>query len=39
MNHVFVETNFIIDVLRPFPTLDATALRQRVGADVTLHFR
>lgn len=38
MNHVFVETNFIIDVLRPFPTPDATALRQRVGGDVTLHI-
>jgi len=38
VNHVFVETNFIIDVLRPFPAPAAATLLARVGADVTLHL-
>ncbi len=37
MKHVFVETNFLVDVLRPFPKPDAVALHARHGADVTLH--
>jgi hypothetical protein len=38
VNHVFVETNFFIDVLRPFPAPVATALLARVGRDVTLYL-
>lgn len=38
MNHVFVETNFIVDALRPFPKPAATALLDRVGGDVTLYI-
>lgn len=38
MKHVFVETNFIIDVLRPFPAPAAEALANRIGADVTLYM-
>jgi hypothetical protein len=39
VNHVFVETNFLIDVARPFPSPDATDLLARSGAggDVTLY--
>jgi hypothetical protein len=40
VKHVFVETNFIIDVARPFPSPDATGLLKRAepGGDVTLHI-
>lgn len=34
---MFVETNFLIDALRPFPTNDATRLLARHGTDVTLY--
>lgn len=37
MKHVFVETNFFIDVLRPFPKPEAEKLRDRHGHDVTLY--
>ena len=37
MKHVFVETNFFVDVLRPFPRLEAEQLLARHGADVTLY--
>lgn len=37
MKHVFVETNFIVDLLRPFPTQNAARLLARHGQDVTLH--
>ncbi len=37
MKHVFVETNFFVDVLRPFPALEAQQLLDRHGADVTLY--
>lgn len=37
MNHVFVETNFFIDALRPTPKPGALALRNRVGSDVQLY--
>jgi hypothetical protein len=40
VKHVFVETNFVIDVARPFPSPDAEALLARadVGGDVILHI-
>lgn len=40
MKHVFVETNFLVDVARPFPSPDAAALLQRAqtGGDVTLYM-
>jgi len=39
VKHVFVETNFLVDVARPFPSPDATALlkRAQTGGDVALH--
>jgi predicted nucleic acid-binding protein len=37
VNHVFVETNFFIDTLRPFPAPAATALLSRVGTDISLY--
>ena len=37
MKHVFVETNFLVYLLRPFPTPEAQALFDRNGVDVTLH--
>jgi hypothetical protein len=37
VKHVFVETNFFIDVLRPFPKREAEWLLTRHGVDVTLH--
>lgn len=37
MKYVFVETNFIVDVLRPFPRQDPERLLARHGKDVTLH--
>lgn len=37
MKHVFVETNFLVDLLRPFPARDAASLFQRVDNDVILH--
>lgn len=38
MKHVFVETNFIVDILRPFPVRDAERLYSRHGHDVTLYL-
>ncbi|HRI65313.1 MAG TPA: hypothetical protein PK156_13785 [Polyangium sp.] len=38
VKHVFVETNFIIETLRPFPTQDAEQLLARNGVDVKLHL-
>jgi len=35
--HVFVETNFLVDLLRPFPSRDAEALFARNGVDVCLY--
>ena len=37
MKHVFVETNFLVDLLRPFPAQDAERLFARNGKDVTLY--
>jgi hypothetical protein len=37
LKHVFVETNFFVDVLRPFPKPDAERLLARHGRDVTLY--
>jgi hypothetical protein len=37
LKHVFVETIFFIDVLRPFPKPDAEKLLARHGCDVTLY--
>lgn len=37
VKHVFVETNFLIDALRPFPTKDAERLLARHGNDVNLY--
>lgn len=37
MKHVLVETNFFVDVLRPFPTFEAQQLLDRHGVDVTLY--
>lgn len=37
MKHVFVETNFLVDLLRPFPKRDAGKLFARNGVDVQLH--
>lgn len=39
MKHVFVETNFLIDLLRPFPSKDAEALFARNdGVNLRLHI-
>lgn len=39
MKHVFVETNFLIDLLRPFPSKDAENLFARNnGVDVRLYI-
>ena len=38
MKHVFVETNFLVELLRPFPDRAAVALGARHGTDVTLHI-
>jgi hypothetical protein len=40
VKHVFVETNFVVDVARPFPSPDAEQLmaRANAGGDVTLHI-
>ncbi|MGE0323617.1 MAG: hypothetical protein AB7K71_27055 [Polyangiaceae bacterium] len=38
MKHVHVETNFIVDLLRPFATRAALALHARHGQDITLHI-
>lgn len=38
MKHVFVETNFLVDLLRPLPTRDAASLFSRVGTDVNLYI-
>jgi len=39
MKHVFVETNFLIDLLRPFPSRDAKALFERNdGVDLRLYI-
>lgn len=38
MNHVFAETNFLVDLLRPLPAKDAVDLFERIGKDVTLHI-
>ena len=35
MNHVFVETNFLIDVARPFPSPDATDLLEALEIHTT----
>jgi hypothetical protein len=37
MKHVFVETNFIIELVRPFPGDEAVKLHRRAGDDVTLY--
>ncbi|MEI8259419.1 MAG: hypothetical protein WCJ30_27440 [Deltaproteobacteria bacterium] len=40
MKHVLVETNFVIDLARPFPSPDAEKLLARAapGRDVTRHI-
>lgn len=38
MKHVFVETNFLVDLLRPFPSKDAENLFVRNGADLLLYI-
>lgn len=38
MRHVFVETNFLVDLLRPFPSRDAENLMARNGVDLHLHI-
>jgi predicted nucleic acid-binding protein len=38
LKNVFVETNFLIDLLRPFPTRAASALFARAGKDISLHL-
>lgn len=39
MKHVFVETNFLVDPLRPFPSKDAGALFARNdGVDLRLYI-
>ncbi|WP_433929122.1 hypothetical protein AB3662_36495 [Sorangium cellulosum] len=38
MKHVFVETNFLVDLLRPFPVRDAETLFERVANDLILHI-
>jgi predicted nucleic acid-binding protein len=39
MKHVFVETNFLVDLLRPFPSKDAEKLFARNnGADLRLYI-
>jgi predicted nucleic acid-binding protein len=39
MKHVFVETNFLIDLLRPFPSKDAERLFARNdGVDIRLYI-
>lgn len=37
MKHVFVETNFIIELVRPFAAAEAHRLASRNGVDVVLH--
>lgn len=37
MKHVFVETNFIIELVRPFPGNDVAQLYGRLHDDVTLY--
>jgi len=37
LKHVFVETNFLVDVLRPSAGQDGTSLLERHGKDVTLY--
>lgn len=37
MKHVFVETNFIIEVVRPLAAPEATKLFARRGKDIELH--
>lgn len=37
MKQVFVETNFLVDLLRPFPRRDAKKLFGRANVDVNLH--
>jgi hypothetical protein len=37
MKHVFVETNFLVELVRPFPARAAEQLVARNGADVTLY--
>jgi hypothetical protein len=37
VKHVYVETNFIVDLLRPFPSKGARDLALRNGADLVLH--
>ena len=38
MKQVFVETNFLIELLQPFPQRDATKLFDRATVDVALHI-
>jgi hypothetical protein len=38
VKHVFVETNFVINVLRPFPMPTAERLLSRHGSDVELYL-
>jgi hypothetical protein len=37
VKHVYVETNFIIDLLRPLPSQGATDLYAEHGKNLTLH--
>jgi hypothetical protein len=37
VKHVYVETNFVVDLLRPLPSKGADSLFARHGVDVTLH--
>lgn len=38
MKHVFVETNFLVDLLRPRSKRSATELFARHGSDVALYI-
>jgi hypothetical protein len=38
MKHVFVETNFLVELLQPFPKRDAKTLFARANTDVALHI-
>jgi hypothetical protein len=38
VKHVFVETNFLVDLLRPFPKRDAESLFSRISVDITMYI-
>jgi hypothetical protein len=38
VKHVFVETNFLVDLLRPFPVRDAKTLFGRIANDFVIHL-